>query len=387
MTTDLRYLDAQDLVKTYRGQRVIDQLDFSVTSGELVSLLGPSGCGKTTLLRIIAGLVKADHGDVVLAGTSLRSLPAHRRHISVVFQNYALFPHLSVRDNVAFGLRAHRKTASEIESTVNEMLGLVRMDSFSERPITALSGGQQQRVAVARALAVKPRLLLLDEPFSALDRQLRETMQVELKTLLRERDMTAVFVTHDQDEALAVSDRIAVMNAGVIEQFDLPGTLYARPTSAFVMDFVGLSTRLSGTVSQLTEEHVVVETDKGAVRAPRPDTLHSLDAADSQSAMPETKNTSKRFESFSVGSMVTLGVRPECVSMMTAASNEADTNQIDAQIADVMCLGSRTLLHCEAYQGDRLISEVRSNEAVAERGQAVKLSWDIANTLIYPQVS
>jgi len=380
MSTQARYLDAQGLVKSYRGQRVIDELDFSVSSGELVSLLGPSGCGKTTLLRIIAGLVKADKGDVVLAGTSLRALPAHRRHISVVFQNYALFPHLSVRDNVAFGLRAHRTVPTRIDGIVNEMLALVRMQDFADRPITALSGGQQQRVAVARALAVKPRLLLLDEPFSALDRQLRETMQVELKTLLRERDMTAVFVTHDQDEALAVSDRIAVMNAGLIEQFDVPGTLYSRPSSAFTMDFVGLSSRLSGTVSQLSEEHIVVNTAMGELRAPR---AFAGDSSGSLSVASSNRNRRcATLSDVSVGGAVIVGVRPECVSAMTG-NQPGTSNIVRTEVSDVMCLGSRTLVHCKAPDGDRLISEARNDQPAPTRGQSVVLSWAIANTLIY----
>jgi len=380
MSSQERYLDTRGLIKSYRGQRVINQLDFSVSRGELVSLLGPSGCGKTTLLRIIAGLVRADQGDVVLAGTSLRGLPAHRRHISVVFQNYALFPHLSVRDNVAFGLRAHRTVAGKINGIVDEMLALVRMQEFADRPIAALSGGQQQRVAVARALAVKPRLLLLDEPFSALDRQLRETMQFELKTLLRERDMTAVFVTHDQDEALAVSDRIAVMNAGVIEQFDVPTTLYSHPSSAFTMDFVGLSSRLSGIVSRLTEEHIVVNTALGEMRSPRVD----IDKITTTVQIADTGYSSRYPLSshFSVGSSVILGVRPECVSTVHDKQCEAH-NQVRAEVADIMCLGSRTLMHCKAPEGDRLISETRSDQSTPTRGQTVALSWPIANTLIY----
>ncbi|MFK7893767.1 MAG: ABC transporter ATP-binding protein [Granulosicoccus sp.] len=381
MSVDTRYLDAQALVKQYRGQRVIDELDFSVASGELVSLLGPSGCGKTTLLRIIAGLVKADRGDVVLAGKSLRALPAHRRHISVVFQNYALFPHLSVRENVAFGLRARRMPTAKIHETVEEMLALVRMQEFAGRPVTALSGGQQQRVAVARALAIKPRLLLLDEPFSALDRQLREAMQVELKTLLRERDMTAVFVTHDQDEALAVSDRIAVMNAGVIEQFDVPNILYSRPASAFVMDFVGLSTRLSGSVSRLTEEHVVIDTGLGEVRAPRIDLTKGNGAPNASTSI--SSNTAP--EALAPGVSVTLGIRPECLSLVNGRTiSEQTGNKVSTEVSDTMCLGSRTLMHCRAPAGDRLISESRSDEASAERGQNVELCWEVADTMIYP---
>jgi putative spermidine/putrescine transport system ATP-binding protein len=298
-----------------------------------------------------------------------------------VFQNYALFPHLSVRENVAFGLRARRMATRQMHETVEEMLALVRMQEFAGRPVTALSGGQQQRVAVARALAIKPRLLLLDEPFSALDRQLRETMQVELKTLLRERDMTAVFVTHDQDEALAVSDRIAVMNAGVIEQFDVPNILYSRPASAFVMDFVGLSTRLSGSVSRLTQEHVVINTGLGEIRAPRIDLTKDYGAAHASTSISSNAVP----EALAPGVSVTLGIRPECLSLVNGRIiAEQTSNKISTVVSDTMCLGSRTLMHCRAPAGDRLISESRSDEASAERGQNVELCWQIADTLIYP---
>src|SRR6056297_2947844 len=234
-----------------------------VGGGELVSLLGPSGCGKTTLLRIVAGLITADTGDVLLDGRAITSVPVHRRNISVVFQSYALFPHLTVAENVAFGLRARGTAKGDTQGPVREALALVRMSDFADRPVAALSGGQQQRVAVARALIVNPMLLLLDEPFSALDRKLRETMQVELKALLRDRSMTAIFVTHDQDEAMGVSDRIAVMNAGRIEQFAAPSELYARPASAFVMDFVGLSTKLAGRVTGRDGSTLTIETAHG----------------------------------------------------------------------------------------------------------------------------
>ncbi|MEO1293143.1 MAG: ABC transporter ATP-binding protein [Pseudomonadota bacterium] len=282
-----KYLDVVGVGKAFKGTRVMSDLDFRVERGELVSLLGPSGCGKTTLLRIIAGLTPADSGEVVLDGRAMTRVPAHRRNISVVFQSYALFPHLSVAENVAFGLRARRFGKGDIAPRVAEALARVRMSDFAERPVAVLSGGQQQRVAVARALIVDPVLLLLDEPFSALDRKLREAMQVELKTLLRDRDMTAIFVTHDQEEAMGVSDRIAVMNAGRIEQFASPAELYARPATPFVMDFIGLSTRLTGRVTGSDAEGSQIETRHGALRTP---------------------------QRFDTGQEVVIGIRPELIT-------------------------------------------------------------------------
>jgi len=344
------YLDVVSVGKAFKGTTVMSGLDFRVAQGELVSLLGPSGCGKTTLLRIIAGLTGADSGDVVLDGRNISSLPAHKRNISVVFQSYALFPHLSVAENVAFGLRARGVAKSDTGPSVTESLDLVRMSDFADRPVAALSGGQQQRVAVARALIVNPVLLLLDEPFSALDRKLRETMQVELKSLLRDRNMTAIFVTHDQEEAMGVSDRIAVMNAGQIEQFAAPSELYARPKTAFVMDFVGLSTRLAGRVRHIQAGQMQIETAHGALTA--------------NGTLP-------------VGTHVTIGVRPELISP------EAGENTVQVTLTDAMVLGSKTLLHGAATEPDKLICELPGMRAGLSRGDAVTFGWSIADTLVY----
>lgn len=344
------YLDVAKVGKAFKGTAVITDLDFRVGRGELVSLLGPSGCGKTTLLRIIAGLTAADSGDVVLDGQAITGLAAHRRNISVVFQSYALFPHLSVAENVAFGLRARGTRKAEMGTKVSDALALVRMSDFAERPVSALSGGQQQRVAVARALIVDPVLLLLDEPFSALDRKLRETMQVELKSLLRDRQMTAIFVTHDQEEAMAVSDRIAVMNAGGIEQFATPAELYARPETPFVMDFIGLSLRLHGTVTQATDGQSHVRTAHGDVVAPR---------------------------SFTPGTRVVLGVRPELVAPVPGE------NTVSLHLTDAMILGAKTQLHGDVQPPDRLICELPGIRDDFARGQEIQFGWDVANTLVY----
>ncbi len=345
-----RYLDVVGVAKSFKGTKVMSDLNFRVNRGELVSLLGPSGCGKSTLLRIIAGLLDADLGAVVLDGRDISRLPAHKRNVSVVFQNYALFPHLTVAENVAFGLRARGMAKGTTGAPVAEALSLVRMSDFADRPIAALSGGQQQRVAVARALVVGPDLLLLDEPFSALDRKLRETMQVELKSLLLDRGMTAVFVTHDQEEAMGVSDRIAVMNAGRIEQFADPSTLYARPVSPFVMDFVGLSTRITGTVTDTAGGIVSVATSYGTLKA-------RSDAAR--------------------GARVLLGVRPELISV-----GEGE-NTLPVKLADVMVLGSKTVLHGVAQEDDRILCELSGIRSGMARGQDITLGWAVEDTLAY----
>jgi ABC-type Fe3+/spermidine/putrescine transport system ATPase subunit len=214
-------------------------ISFSVSRGEFVSILGPSGCGKTTLLRAIAGYVYPDAGEIVLEGRPITYATPQQRRIGMVFQNYALFPHMTVAQNVGFALALERRPAAEIRARVAEMLAMVKLEGFEARRPAELSGGQQQRVALARALAFSPQLLLLDEPLGALDLRLREAMQMEIRRVQREAGVTAIFVTHDQGEALAMSDRVAVMNAGRIEQLDTPRTIYAAPDTAFVAQFVG----------------------------------------------------------------------------------------------------------------------------------------------------
>ena len=235
------FVGVHGVAKTYGGATVLDEVSLEMRRGEFVALLGPSGCGKTTLLRIVAGLVAPDRGSVRIDGRDVTGLPAHRRNLGVVFQSYALFPHLSVAENVAFGLRVRGASGAERRDRVAECLALVRMETLADRSVKALSGGQQQRVALARALAIQPDVLLLDEPLAALDRKLREAVQVELRQLLRRLGITSVFVTHDQDEALVLADRIGVMQAGRMIQLSTPAELYERPGSRFVLDFVGRS--------------------------------------------------------------------------------------------------------------------------------------------------
>ena len=217
----------------------VREIDIEIAGGELVALLGPSGCGKSTLLRIVSGFIAQSEGRVLFDGEPVDHLPPNRRGVGIVFQNYALFPHITVRENVAYGLEAQRWPRAKIAPRVEEMLALVHMTPFGERLPRQLSGGQQQRIALARCLAVDPKMLLLDEPFGALDKNLRLDMQIEVKRLQRETGITAILVTHDQEEALSMADRIAVMNRGAIEQVATPTEIYDRPRTLFVNQFVG----------------------------------------------------------------------------------------------------------------------------------------------------
>src|SRR6266508_5262201 len=245
--------------KRFCAVTALDALDLAVYEGELLSLLGPSGCGKTTTLNVIAGFAVPDAGRVVIDGDDVTAAPAWRRGLAVVFQSYALFPHMSVADNVAFGLRERGIGKAEIAGRVREALALVRLPAVARQRPHQLSGGMQQRVALARALVIRPRVLLLDEPLAALDRKLREEMRDELRAIQRSVGITTVFVTHDQAEALGLSDRIAVMSRGRIEQLGAPREIYERPASRFVTDFIGASTVLRGRA--VAEDRVALSPD------------------------------------------------------------------------------------------------------------------------------
>jgi putative spermidine/putrescine transport system ATP-binding protein len=349
------FLTIAGAAKSFGSARVLDNVDLTVKRAEFVSLLGPSGCGKTTLLRIVAGLLTPDAGFVRLDGADITRRPPHHRDVGVVFQNYALFPHLTVAENVAFGLEARGAPRDETRAAVARFLDLVHMSDFADRSVRVLSGGQQQRVAVARALAVRPKLLLLDEPFSALDRKLREVMQIELKRLLRELSTTAVFVTHDQDEALMMSDRIAVMNRGTIEQLADPAIVYHRPATAFVLGFVGLSTRIAGEVVAASGGEVVIATPHGQLRAAG---------------------------ALSSGTKAFVAVRPERIRL--GAGGSAD-NALELPLRDVVFQGSKVQFHFDAAGGDQVIVEAAQLPATPlAPGAPMKLSFAAADALAFP---
>jgi spermidine/putrescine transport system ATP-binding protein len=235
------------LVKKFGEFTAVDGIDLEMPGGEFFSLLGPSGCGKTTTLRMIAGFEQPTEGEILLDGENMAYTPPHRRNVNTVFQSYALFPHMTVWDNVAFGLRRQKTPKHDVRSRVDEALGMVQMDRFAKRKPSQLSGGQQQRVALARALVLKPAVLLLDEPLGALDAKLRKALQIELKALQQQVGITFVYVTHDQEEALTMSDRIAVMSDGRVEQVAPPHEVYEEPSTTFVADFLGVSNLMTVT--------------------------------------------------------------------------------------------------------------------------------------------
>jgi spermidine/putrescine transport system ATP-binding protein len=243
-------IDLKNISVSYGDHKILDNINLYIRDGEFITFLGPSGCGKTTTLRIIAGFLQQDSGDVIFEGKNINGVPAYKRQVNTVFQRYALFPHLNVYENIAFGLRQKKWKEKDIKEKVSEMLTLVNLKGFGPRNIDSLSGGQQQRVAIARALAVNPRVVLLDEPLGALDLKLRKDMQIELKNIQQKLGITFIYVTHDQEEALSMSDTVVVMNEGVIQQIGTPLDIYNEPKNAFVADFIGESNILDGIMKE-----------------------------------------------------------------------------------------------------------------------------------------
>lgn len=254
-----------NVTKKFSGEKdaAVNNVSLEINSGEFMTILGPSGCGKTTTLRIIAGFENADSGTVLIDNKDVTSLPPYNRSVNTVFQNYALFPHMNIYDNVAFGLKIKKVPGNEINKKVSEMLKIVKMDNFAEKMPDQLSGGQKQRAAIARAIINNPKVLLLDEPLGALDLKLRKQMQLELKSLQKELGITFVFVTHDQEEAMTMSDRICVMNNGMVEQYGTPEDIYERPLTRFVADFIGDTNIFEGTVVQSCSDLSLVKLDCG----------------------------------------------------------------------------------------------------------------------------
>ena len=335
-------MELRGCTRDYGAVRAVDALDLAVLEGEFLALLGPSGCGKTTTLNLIAGFVEPTAGRILIDGEDVTGRPPHLRALGVVFQSYALFPHLSVRENVAFGLRERRVAGAEIERRVAEALELVRLDARGRQRPAELSGGMQQRVALARALVYRPRVLLLDEPLAALDKKLREEMRDELRAIQRSVGITTIFVTHDQAEALGLSDRIAVMSRGRIEQLGTPREIYERPVTRFVADFIGASSMLRGRA---------VAADRVVVPGGPPLRV--------QAGTP-----------LRAGEEVELAIRPERVRLAPGPGD----NVLDARVEGLVYQGAQTEVTARLDDGQRVLAVVTEPTSVPlHLGQIVRL--------------
>jgi spermidine/putrescine transport system ATP-binding protein len=362
-TTDAEFdIELHSVSKLYNNETVVRGIDLNIRRGEFFSILGPSGCGKTTTLRLMAGFETPSAGDVLIQGRFMNQVPPYRRPVNTVFQSYALFNHLTVWENVAFGLRLRKFSKAEIQQRVDDSLKLVKMDGFAKRFPTQLSGGQQQRVALARALVNRPAVLLLDEPLGALDLKLRKEMQMELSNLHRELGLTFVMVTHDQEEALSLSDRIAVMNQGRIEQIDAPEKIYQQPQTPFVADFIGDTNLFHGKIEGFYPTMLWVITESGLkVKAKQPENGNTL-----------TSGT------------VVLSIRPENIRLSLAAPND-EGNSFEGRLRNVMYLGTHAHYQVELLSGDR-VTVMRPNVPTHLPGEdtPIFVSWSAQDCLALP---
>jgi spermidine/putrescine transport system ATP-binding protein len=351
----------EKVTKVFKDTAAVDDVSLTINEGEFFSLLGPSGCGKTTTLRMIGGFEEPTDGAIYLGGQDVTELPAYKRDVNTVFQSYALFPHLSVQENVAYGLKRKKVPGEEIERRVSAMLELVDLPGFGPRRITQMSGGQQQRVALARALVNHPQVLLLDEPLGALDLKLRKQMQIELKRIQAEVGITFVYVTHDQEEAMTMSNRLAVMNAGRFEQVGAPQDVYELPSTQFVASFLGASNLLDGDVEVADGEVAKVALVAGATVALPADRL------------PRGRR------------QVRIGVRPEklYIQPADAAGPVEAENAIEAVVSISTYTGVSTSYECTASDGATVVVYVQNQEASVQpvaAGTRVRLAWHPEHT-------
>jgi putrescine transport system ATP-binding protein len=347
-----KFLSIRDLVKDFDGYKAVNNVSLDIAKGEIFALLGSSGCGKSTLLRMLAGFEKPTSGSIVLAGQDVATMPPYERPMNMMFQSYALFPHLSVWDNIAFGLRRAGMPRDEIAAQVEDMLKLVQLGKFGQRKPHQLSGGQQQRVALARSLAKKPQLLLLDEPLGALDKKLREETQIELVNIIENVGVTCVMVTHDQEEAMTMASRLAVMSEGRFMQVGAPGDIYETPATRFVADFIGNVNLMEGTLSVDQVDHVII------------------DCADCQHYVGHGITGTE-------GMPVTVALRPEKIrigrDLLPPVDGEpaGGLNRVQGTVKDLSYFGSFTVYHLTLASG--MVLKISASNT--ERHRADELTW------------
>ena len=346
------------VTKRFGDFTALHALDLAIREGEFLTLLGPSGCGKTTTLRLVAGFIQPTSGTIYLGDDDVTGVAPQHRRIGMVFQDYALFPHMTVRENIAFGLEERRYEKHRIAERVDELLELIRLPDMGDRYPAEVSGGQRQRIAVARAVAYPPRVLLMDEPLGALDLKLREAMQIEIRRIQRELEITTIYVTHDQTEAMNMSDRIVVMNEGVIEQLGTAEAIYRRPASRFVADFVGQINLLPGRVVGEEGGRVVVDAAGARIRAAKQDGVRA-------------------------GAEVSIGIRPELFKAVDA--DEAGMNALQGRITGRTFAGNLLRVYVDiddGRDGRRVVLEARPQDPLGEDGSAIRLGWSPDDTIV-----
>ena len=349
---DNAYVRFEKVQKSYDGETlVVKDLNLNIAKGEFVTMLGPSGSGKTTCLMMLAGFEPATNGEIYIGDRSINHIPPHKRGIGMVFQNYALFPHMSIGENLAFPLEVRNMNKADAEKAVKRTLDMVQMGDFINRRPAQLSGGQQQRIALARALVFEPELVLMDEPLGALDKQLREHMQYEIKHIHENLGVTVVYVTHDQSEALTMSDRIAVFNDGVIQQLSSAESLYEQPQNAFVAQFIGENNELTGVVEKIKGDTCTVRLADG------------------------TKVKAEKVNVDNVGDKTLLSLRPERVEIDPPAKLDA---QIEGKIEELIYLGDHIRVRIHVAGNDDFIAKVRNraDKRVLEEGQTIRVGWN-----------
>lgn len=349
-------LEIKNLQKSFDGIQVIKNINLTINDGEFVSFLGPSGCGKTTCLRMIAGFEHQDSGSILFNGKQLDGVPPYKRKLNTLFQNYALFPHLNVFENVAYGLRASGVKKSELKQRVTEALEMVRLTGFEERYPAQMSGGQRQRVAIARAIINRPPLLLLDEPLTALDAKLRIEMRQELRSLQKKLGITFIYVTHDQEEALVMSDKIVVMNGGVIEQFGTPSEIYYHPASKFVSSFIGETNIFDAVITGKNGSEYSLTTEAGIC----------VSAGD---------------ESFKEDEIINISVRPDKIKWSVLGDSQ-DGFTMAGTVTDVIFCGNQTKIFVELYNGGDLKMTRLTTEKLPQPGDEVSIFWDKENCVM-----
>lgn len=355
-------LEIRNLIKFFDGQAAVDDVNLTIYKGEIFALLGASGCGKSTLLRMLAGFEQPSQGQIMLDGQDLSHVPPYQRPINMMFQSYALFPHMTVEQNIAFGLKQDKLPTSEIKARVAEMLTLVHMEEFAKRKPHQLSGGQRQRVALARSLAKRPKLLLLDEPMGALDKKLRDRMQLEVVDILERVGATCVMVTHDQEEAMTMAGRIAIMNRGKFVQIGEPEEIYEHPNSRFSAEFIGSINVFEGLLVDKQEDGLLIQS---------PGLLHALKVPADASVID--------------GVPVLVALRPEKIMLCTTVK-EDDCNSAIGEVVDIAYLGDLSIYHVKLHSGQMISAQLqnghRYRKGMPTWGDEIHLCWEVGSCVV-----